>query len=180
MHFSLVEDSKLPCQVGRHLRITECHINRLRPRSFLCFFGTVSCKPFWHCWSMIQQVSAKELLLQIISCGNHSCGVNFEQESTTKKKGYALWQVAWKNADLLKIDKKKICINVQWQNERPDDNPWTPPGAMSTENKNIRRIFAKKSLFFETKIESALPFTSASKPTFPRGFLLQALLHCYW
>jgi hypothetical protein len=53
------------------------------------------------------------------------------------------------------------------------------PGARSTENKNIRRIFVKKSLFFQTKIESALPFTSASKPTFPRGFLLQRLLHCY-
>jgi hypothetical protein len=41
------------------LRITECHINRLRPQNFLCFLVRCHADHFWHCWSMIQQVSAK-------------------------------------------------------------------------------------------------------------------------
>jgi 5-methylcytosine-specific restriction endonuclease McrA len=91
---------------------------------FPLLFGTVPCRPFLTLLVNDTASFSKDLLLEIISCGNHSCGVDLSR-NLQPKKVYTLWQVAWKNVDLLKIEKNNLCINVQWQNERPDDNPWT-------------------------------------------------------
>jgi hypothetical protein len=89
---------------------------------FPLLFGTVPCRPFLTLLINDTASFSKDLLLQIISCGNHSCGVDLSR-NLQQKKGYNPLAGCLKKCRPFKNRKNNLCINVQWQNERPDDNP---------------------------------------------------------